>query len=302
MLNYRVFEANLILKSYKNKMIDKFDSLTLLQGLRAEAEECDLIQCGASLCFRRGINVKGSQCKGSKNVLHWNFALASSKLSFLSNNVIALCFLTPDPLDTARMRLIILCRTQGHNLSDYMFREGSNVAIHIIDNIVLECAGLIYEQLSFMAEKLHKNAMWKSLSTRSVRPTSRKTLDYVEEMMELCSVQPVLHALGSSLRDGTDEIMETLLGPQSAIDWKSCCQAMKKELSFGPNWSFNGRCDAHLFFFEPCGIFLFLEITPGGQLHRADLIEKEANSSGKSRLTTIQIFMNFLLHFLWQSL
>ena len=66
MLNYRVFEANLFLKSFKSRMIDKFDSLALLQGLRAEAEERDLIQCGASLCFRRGINVKGSQCKCEK--------------------------------------------------------------------------------------------------------------------------------------------------------------------------------------------------------------------------------------------
>lgn len=66
MLNYRVFEANLILKSFKSRMIDKFDSLALLQGLRAEAEERDLLLCGASLCFRRGISVKGSHCKRVK--------------------------------------------------------------------------------------------------------------------------------------------------------------------------------------------------------------------------------------------
>jgi len=67
MLNYRVFEAILILKSFKSRMIDKFDSLALLQGLRAEAEDRDLIPCGASLCFRRGISVKGSHCKGVKS-------------------------------------------------------------------------------------------------------------------------------------------------------------------------------------------------------------------------------------------
>ena len=63
MLNYRVFEAHLVLKSFKNKMIDKFDSVELLHGLHVEAEERDLIRCGAGLCFKRGISVKGSHCK-----------------------------------------------------------------------------------------------------------------------------------------------------------------------------------------------------------------------------------------------
>lgn len=63
MLNYRVFEAHVVLKSFKNKMIDKFDSVELLHSLHAQAEERDLIRCGAGLCFRRAITVKGSHCK-----------------------------------------------------------------------------------------------------------------------------------------------------------------------------------------------------------------------------------------------
>jgi hypothetical protein len=63
MLNYRVFEAQVVLKSFKSKMIDKFDSVALLHGLNVEAEERDLIRCGVGLCFKRGISVKGSHCK-----------------------------------------------------------------------------------------------------------------------------------------------------------------------------------------------------------------------------------------------
>ena len=63
MLNYRVFEANVVLKSFKNKMVDRFDSVALLHGLHMEAEERDLIRCGAALCIKRGISVKGSHCK-----------------------------------------------------------------------------------------------------------------------------------------------------------------------------------------------------------------------------------------------
>lgn len=52
-----------MLKSFGNRLIDKFDSGTLLNGLHMEAEERDLIPCGTSLCFKRGVNVKGSHCK-----------------------------------------------------------------------------------------------------------------------------------------------------------------------------------------------------------------------------------------------
>ena len=299
MLNYRLFEANLILKSFHSRIIDKFDSLALLQGLRAEAEERDLLQCGASLCFRRGISVKGTRCK-SLNAYFVGFPSASLLTLPPFALTAATCFLAPDPFDAARMRLIILCRTQGRNLSDYMFREGSNVAIHIIDNIVLECAGLVYGELSHIAEKLYRNAMWKNLSSRSFRP--RKTFEYANEMMELCSVQPILQATGGNFRDGNETIMESLLGSQSAIDWKMCCQCMRKENSFGPSRSFTGSHETHLFFVETSGVFLLLELTPSGKLRRAELVEREFDSSGKSRQMTIQILMNFLLHFLWQSL
>lgn len=63
MLNYRTFRARVVLKSFGNRLIDKFDSGTLLNGLHMEAEERDLIPCGTSLCFKRGVNVKGSHCK-----------------------------------------------------------------------------------------------------------------------------------------------------------------------------------------------------------------------------------------------
>ena len=63
MLNYRTFRARVVLKSFANRFIDKFDSVTLLNGLHMEAEERDLIPCGESLCFKRGVNVKGSHCK-----------------------------------------------------------------------------------------------------------------------------------------------------------------------------------------------------------------------------------------------
>ncbi len=196
------------------------------------------------------------------------------------------------------MRLIILCRTQGRNLSDYMFREGSNVAVHILDYIVCDAAGLVYKELTSVAEKLHKDAMWKSLSTRSSRP--RKTLGYIQEMLELCTVRPILQSLGNNVRDGATELLATLLGSESGIDWKCCCLFMKKERSFGPSWSISGeKVDIHLFYMEFCDTFLFLEVGFNGILQRVDIIEKDENAPNHARQMATQIFSNFLLHFLW---
>ena len=199
------------------------------------------------------------------------------------------------------MGIVILCRTQGRNLSDFMFREGSNIAIHILDHIVLEAAGLVYKELASVAEKLHKETIWKSLSTRSSR--LRKSQEYLQEMLQLCSVRSIMQTLGTNVRDGAPHILSTLLGPDSGIDWKACCLCMKKERSFGPTWSLAGvPHDTHIFFMEVSNTFLFLELGSDGSLQRADIIEKDENTHNSARQLTIQIFSNFILHFLWQCL
>lgn len=62
-LNYRVFEATVILKNYKDKFISKFNGQELFQRLYAEAEEREMIRCEQGLCFKKGISVRGSHCK-----------------------------------------------------------------------------------------------------------------------------------------------------------------------------------------------------------------------------------------------
>lgn len=61
-LNYRVFEATIVLKSYKDSMIDMFDAKTLLERLGTEAEDREMTQCGQDVCLKT-ISVKGSHCK-----------------------------------------------------------------------------------------------------------------------------------------------------------------------------------------------------------------------------------------------
>ena len=182
-----------------------------------------------------------------------------------------------------------------------MFREGSNVAVHILDNIVCEAADLVYKELSSVAEKLHKDAVWKSMSTRVSRP--RKTLEHIEEMLELCAVRPVLQSLGNNLRDGASGIVATLLGTESGIDWKLICRCMKKERSFGASWSISGKVsDTHLFYIEPCDTFLLLDLDSNGTLQKADIIERDENAPTSNRQMTTQLFANFVLHVVWQTL
>lgn len=63
MLNYRAFEATIVLKSYRDRLIDMFDATTLFERLYYEAGDHDMIPCGDGLCFKKGISVRGCHCK-----------------------------------------------------------------------------------------------------------------------------------------------------------------------------------------------------------------------------------------------
>jgi hypothetical protein len=69
-LNYRAFEGTIVLKSYGDSVIDKFDAKTLFERLCMEADSRDMLVCGAeALCFKKSISVKGSHCKFSDAVI-----------------------------------------------------------------------------------------------------------------------------------------------------------------------------------------------------------------------------------------
>ena len=61
-LNYRAFEATIVLKSYKDRLINMFDPSTLIDRLFVEAEDREMLKCGDALCLKP-FSVKGSHCK-----------------------------------------------------------------------------------------------------------------------------------------------------------------------------------------------------------------------------------------------
>lgn len=63
MLNYRAFEATIVLRSYRDRLINMFDATALFERLYSEADVRDVVQCGVGLCFKKGISVRGCHCK-----------------------------------------------------------------------------------------------------------------------------------------------------------------------------------------------------------------------------------------------
>ena len=299
-LNYRAFEATVVLKSYRDRYIDLFDAQTLFQRLYEEADDRDMLRCGIGLCFKKGISVRGSHCK-HRFVLTPPQRLTS--LLIILSMFAAVCFLTTHPVDTSKMLLVVLCRTQGRNLSDYMFREGNNVAIHVLDNIVGESAGLVFKELKFVAERLRRDALWKSLSSSSDGVEIGSTQGRINEMLSLTTVKPLLQALGNNLMTSMPEIT-TLLSRELCVDWHACCLCMAEDVSFSPHWSIEGDwATTHLYFVQQEDSFLWLQVDRNNNtLVRAAMVEKEGSASPERRQIAVQKFLNFLLHFIWQCL
>lgn len=69
-LNYRAFEATVVLKSYNDRLINMFDAGTLFKRLHVEAEDREMLRCGNSLCLKP-ISLNGSHCKSiPKHILY----------------------------------------------------------------------------------------------------------------------------------------------------------------------------------------------------------------------------------------
>ena len=195
------------------------------------------------------------------------------------------------------MQLVILCRTQGRNLSDFMFREGSNVAIHILDNIAIEAAGMAYKELKYVAERLYRDALWKSLSLRRTRRQGGQVEDKIIELLSLSRVSPLLD-VGATL-----PAISAVIGPDSGVEWSVCCLAMKEDESFSPNWLLRGPgVSTHLFFVPAEDVFLLLKVDEEGPLREAQIVEKDELVTAERRHGTAQRFLNFVLHFMWFSL
>lgn len=66
-LNYRAFEATIVLKSYNDRLINMFETETLFERLCIEAQDRETLSCTNALSLKP-ISIKGSQCKLVKSM------------------------------------------------------------------------------------------------------------------------------------------------------------------------------------------------------------------------------------------
>jgi hypothetical protein len=274
--NYKCYKANIVLASYADPMISRFSGRELYEWLSSNVETTNLISCGSSgLCFKRIISVGVSQ---------------------------SICFLNVEEAFPEKMALIILCRTQGMNIHDFMFRQGSNTAISILCNIAIEAAGLAFVEIRSAAFNLRREYVWTSFlpAKNSSRPSMPSV--QVAELLELCSVTPLV----SLLDDCTESnlLLEVLTDP-SLLNPTRMCNCLSKDPAFSLAWEFldaSGMEKQYLFYLRTKELFLMIyTVTSGAATSlRLDLIEKQKSRSIDTRNSGIlQIIANFVFHYVW---
>ena len=205
------------------------------------------------------------------------------------------------------MKLVVLSRTQGLNLANFMFRSGSNVAIHILDNIAIEGSRLALKELHFVAECLLKDSLWKSFSSSKYSASTSTSLlsqqNTLHELLRLVPVHPFLQlpVNGSSKIDRIPAEVYFLFGNESGIDWHSCCASMKEENFFSPHSSTESNdLTNNLFYMNKYDVFLMIVVKRDSSLQRIDVIEKK-RIPDKYHLIFDSV-VHFVLQYVWYNL
>lgn len=184
-----------------------------------------------------------------------------------------------------------------------MFREGSNVAISILDNIAVEAAGLAYKALRFAAKCLQRERLWNLCSSSA--PRQAPSMAEITELLRLCSIKSISETIDNS---GDAQRLAMLFKNSSLIDLQRVCACMKRDPVFLvlPSWekvSDDGRSMQHLFYFCSDDLFLLVKGSRHDTGLEIDLIERESDSFSSQRATTAtQKLTNFLLHFMWSEM
>lgn len=208
----------------------------------------------------------------------------------------AIAFLTSDRSEPTKLELLVLCRTQGKDLHSFMFREGSDVAISVLDNIAGEVAGLAYEELRTAAKDLRCTALWTKVSRMVKKRTDRPTTDEIDELLFLVTRKPLFQKVGPLDASKVAMVM------RSDINWLSCCAAMQNEPCFSPSHVFqSGGLSFYLFYLRDEDFFLLFQVeNTQALLHGLDIVMRNEKAfcdemAGK----VIQKLVNYILFYLW---
>lgn len=267
--NYKCFLAKIALRSYKDALISKYNGPVLFQWLCSNIVGRTVLICGdEGLCFKKEIVVRGTH---------------------------SICFLTLDPTSIETLCLVVLCRTQGRNLHEYMFRDGSHVAISVVDNIAVECAQLAFDELRLAARILHRDNLWFQLSHGE--PLRRPSKSIIEELISLCEVKPATEYFTSP-----SDFQRFGMVCSLVRSWEFCVNLLDKEAEFSPSWNLGSS--RRMFFCRSEDIFFIVKEGEHDYPLDIDIVKKGEifiNRRSKGAFVLQKLF-NYVLHCLWNDM
>jgi hypothetical protein len=269
--SFRAFSTKIVLSSFCDPSLSRYDASTLFKWLSSTSNNRQMLRCGEKgLCFKTEILVNGTT---------------------------SICFITHDPTSTDSLGLVILCRTQGRNLYEFMFRPGSQIAISIIDNIALEGAGLAYRELRIAARLLYRDNLWTKISGKSKPGVPQ--ISEIEELISFCVVKPV----SEFLKSGLDlERIKMICNGNVLGEWTHYCSRLEKEPAFSPTWSLG--LARRLFYCRDEDVFLILTAHSNNTI-AVEVMEREEkyDAGTRSRLVfAVQKLLNYLLLSSWNDM
>jgi len=274
-LNHRIFEYTITLRSFQNRLINLFNGPRLMDYMWMHREKRDLMRRGASLCSRKLVIADGTH---------------------------STCFLRANPSHDGRLKVLILCRTHGKSLSDTVVEPGKIETTTVMEKIKSVASQLVYAELTYAAKKLRLNSLWRSLSSPNMTNTALQPM-MIEEFFTLCYVHSVLDALDTRDKDWRLQLpADWLRSRDNQVNWRRFVVAMINDDLFSAHLTLprNPSRVSVLFRMQAEDVFILIEIhRMTGNLHSANLIEKERNPATKEAATSAASkFVNFLFSFM----
>jgi len=85
------------------------------------------------------------------------------------------------------LSLLIVCDTNAVDTCQFIFRDGSNTTIQLINKIIVDGVQLCYEALLEAAQVLRRNGLWDMISS----PASKPSLLKIEELLQEAHTRPL---------------------------------------------------------------------------------------------------------------
>jgi len=270
-LCYNVFEATIVLASYKSNIIDMYDAQQLYDSLNSGPDMVNMMRCGPdAMCFLPRI---------------------------LANGTISFCFLLREPRVTKKLKLLILCRNEGRNIEHYMFPDGSNVAAKIVNVIIVQAARLTYDALELAGNRVRRMALWESFTVK--RRGHSPTVTDFEDFLDTAFSRSLLQI---------DEVLKSfsVADNEMSTNWSLLVTCMKKDNVFLPFWSFLVKGSTKLIFYiGSLDCFLMFDTLERTETEIVDmkiLIQEAALESQQAKAFQLaQIITNYILYFTWQT-